>query len=265
MEQEITSLENSRVKRLVKLRDQRKVRYEEHCFLLEGVRLALDAVSSGAQIDELYYTENAYNRFGKELKILQEKARQIFLVTDEIFSKIADTESPQGVLLVCPMLDKPEISSKIKKNVPYMVLEKISDPGNLGTIFRSADALGGQLLLVGSGVDPYSPKVVRATMGSLFRVPFEKMNSAEAAFEELNSQGRRSCAAVLHQPGAIQLSKAQFMGNEAIWIGNEGHGLEESTIAQCDTLLTIDMHGHTESLNAATAASIFLWELSKAL
>lgn len=264
MEKEIVSTENAKIKELVKLRENRRTRYRENCFLLEGVRLSVDALSSEAKLLSLYYTKEAQTRYEKEISRLQSKVSESILVSEEVFRKISDTKNPQGVLMVCQMLDKLEISSKMEKKLSWLVLEKISDPGNMGTIFRSADALGAALLLVGDGVDPYSPKVIRSAMGALFRVPFIMVENAEEAFALLKEKQLSTYAAVPHCEQAQLLSEAIFTGNEAIWIGNEGHGLEETTIKACNQLLTIDMEGHAESLNAAVAASIILWELSKA-
>lgn len=265
MHMEITSLENSRIKELVKLKEQKKTRYNEKKFLLEGARLSIDAYESGAEICSLYYTKEATIRYSEVIAKLSSKASEKIQLTEEVFKKVSDTKTPQGILLVCEMLDKPKIDGKMKKNQPWLVLEKISDPGNMGTIFRSADALGANLLLVGETVDPYSPKVVRSAMGALFHVPFLMMATADEALFFLKEKKIFSYAAVPNEKRALLLSKTSFSGNEAVWIGNEGHGLDLKTIELCDALLTIDMCGCAESLNAATAASIILWELSKSL
>ena len=151
---------------------------------------------------------------------------------------------------------------RFDEDSPHIVLHHPSDSGNLGTILRTADALGLDGVIYSASCDIYSPKVVRATMGSLFRVPLCCVPDIAPVLEACRCAGVETCAAVVS--GAAELvGQCRFSGGTAIVIGNEGNGLPETVADACDRRVTIPMHGTIESLNAAMAAGIILWEVQR--
>ena len=172
---------------------------------------------------------------------------------------MSDTEHTQGVFAVCHM---PEQKKKLHSSGRYLVLCQLQDPGNMGMILRTCDAMGVEMVLVTECCEIYSPKVIRATMGSVFRVPVLEFSSRELLKQELDQTGIISYASVPSEQ-AVPLTECSFRNGCAVWIGNEGNGLPEDMITSCQEKITIPMKGGAESLNAAMAAGIFIWEMTK--
>ena len=159
--------------------------------------------------------------------------------------------------------EPPALSALIHTGGSYAVLHQLQDPGNAGMILRTADALGLDGVIYSASCDIYSPKVVRATMGSLFRVPLCCVPEIEPVLAACRDAGVESCAAVVSGQAEL-VGQCLFRKGTAVVIGNEGNGLPEEVSAACDRRVTIPMHGTIESLNAAMAAGIILWEVQKA-
>lgn len=255
---------------------KRKNRREAGCFFLEGFRSVTEAISGGASIVKLVASESfvnssqwkqieniyssAYNR-NAELVLLQ--------TGDKSFAKLADTVTPQGIGAVIETpwteLHTPEdvLSLPGKGRFGILILENLQDPGNMGTIIRTADAAGFQAVLCTEGtVDIYNSKVLRSTVGSLFRFP---VLQTELTGPEIAASLKRAgyCVAAAHPRGGVSLFRADFTDRTAICIGNEAGGLSEQLLAACDKTVTIPMPGGTESLNASVAAALMMYEVRR--
>ncbi len=259
----ILSRDNPRIKRFARLKDKRSAREEEGLFVLEGARIVFDALREDAPLCEAFYTKSAIERFPETVRPLIELlGDSAFEISDEVSEKLSATATSQGVFAICSRLDKTEPLDKIVYGKKFVVLDSLQDPGNVGTILRTADAFGADGVFLCDCCDVYGPKTVRSTMGSLFRVPFCDTLSAKEAVEKLKGLGAEVLAAVV-DGGAEDIKKISFAERCAVVIGNEGNGLSDETVALCDRRITIKMRGSIESLNAATAAAVLLWELSK--
>lgn len=258
----ITSKNNKRIKQLKKLISSSAYRREEGLFVVEGLRLCRDALQSSAVIEAAYYSES----FGSSNPDFVNEAGEAqiprFLLRDGIFSAVSDTKTPQGVLFVIKRLDKTIDFDKIKDNGKVLALESIQDPVNLGTILRSAEALGvDAVVLTRDCCDIYSPKVARGSMGAVFRQPFTIVDDLPSFIGEFNDFGR-SFAAVLDRD-SLSLPDCDLTGAVLAAVGNEGGGLTADTISACSHKLFIPMKGGAESLNVSAAASIIVWEMLK--
>lgn len=187
---------------------------------------------------------------------------KISIVSDEIGNYISATENTQGIFAQCSFTDNTSVSGKIKKGGRYAVLYGIQDPGNAGMIVRTADALGLDGVIFCESCDIYNPKTIRATMGSVFRIPVFRDVDEDSLFAALSNAGINSFAAIV-DPEACDVKKADFRSGGAVFIGNEGNGLDSDIIAKCSDKITIRMSGNAESLNAAMAAGIIMWELMR--
>ena len=260
--EKITSESNKWIKHAAKLGRSHTYRREQGQFLIEGVRLCFEAAGY-AKIVMAYVAKEALEKYSSEVDKVIKTASKTCLVPMPLFRKISGTKTPQGIICVCEALDKTVSTATIEKNGKYLILENLSDPGNMGTIMRTADALGmSGLILAGNCADIYSPKVVRSTMGAIFRLPVYEMASAVQAVDCCHEQGLRVWGAVVDS-GGLALSETYIDAPCAIMVGNEGHGLSREAIACCDNKVTIDMAGHAESLNASVAASILMWEVCR--
>ena len=192
-----------------------------------------------------------------------ERARQSYLVADHVAGLLSSTKSPQGVFCQCRWPQGLRAGDAAGGGA-CAVLEDLQDPGNLGTILRTAEALGiGRVVLLGDCCDPLSPKALRASMGAVFRLGLSLERSRQGLFSRLRGEGFRLLASV-PDSAALPVTEVDFsQGPCAVFIGNEGNGLSQETIAQCQRV-TIPMAGRAESLNASAAATILLWEMARA-
>ena len=257
----ISSKDNSLVKNIIKLNKSAKQRREQQLFVAEGLRLCEDAMLSGVEIENLIVTENALNKFQEKLNMLTKYAKFVCMVSNNIFSLLSDTKTPQGVLCVIKTLDKACLFDKIKCNGKILALDNIQDPTNMGTILRTAEAIGiDGIVLSADCCDIYSPKVVRGSMGAVFRIPYIISDTIADFIKDNNNI--LSYASVV-QDDAERVTDVKFTSPCIVAIGNEGNGLKIETIKACDRRITIPMNGRAESLNAAVAASILMWEMIK--
>ena len=250
----ITSRDNERIKHAVRLLGSAKARREEGLFIIEGARLCMDALQSGADIREVYVTEAAAKRYEDEVQALFAAGKECFFLSPSAAARLADTKQPQGIFCVCAALDKQARLYTIKKECKILALEEMQDPSNLGAVLRSAEAFGMTGVLLSEGCcDLYNPKVLRASMGAVFRLPFVRTPDLEGALLELMKNGVQTQA----------ITKLDLKGPAAVVIGNEGNGLRPQTAALCDKRVTVPMKGRAESLNASVASAILMWEMTK--
>ena len=265
----ITSKDNPKIKQLAKLYSNRKYRRETGLFVIEGVRGCLDALRDNAEhdgligIEAVYYSENVIEGLEgalSALELLPESKR--FVITEEIADKISDTDSCQGIFVVARCLDKPFSGDALRADGKYLILDELQDPGNLGTMIRTSDAVGlDGVVLTGGCVDLYNPKVVRSAVGSMPRVDIFVEKDCKLVLETFRKRGIRTAAAVIS--GGVEIKSFDFSGGCAVVIGNEGRGLAHESVGLCSDKVSIAMHGRIDSLNAAAAATIFLWEMTR--
>lgn len=211
-----------------------------------------------ALLQKAYVSEHFLEK--EEHRVLLERSGADYeTVSDHVFAHMSDTSTPQGILAVVRM---PEYSfSGLLRGgaARLLVLEDIQDPGNLGTMFRTAEGAGMSGVIVSKNtVDLFSPKTVRATMGSIYRVPFFVSEDLKETLRQLSQAGVHSYAA--HLRGTCWYDEPDYTRASAFLVGNEGNGLKDETAACADTYVKIPMEGRLESLNAAMAAGIFMYE-----
>ena len=255
----ITSTSNPRVRQLVLWQEKAKKRREDNVFLAEGIKMLREAPKDW--IKEVYLTEEVLQRLRKEdgetLAKIENTGYE--LLSDEVMKKVSDTQTPQGALVV---LNRPSYTLEdIAGNGEgtFMVLENLQDPGNLGTIIRTGEGAGIRGVIMSQDtVDIYNPKTIRATMGSVYRVPFIYVETLSNSICYLKEKGVRTYAT--HLKGTKQYYEFSYTGGTAFLIGNEGNGLKKETADLAGEYLRIPMEGQVESLNAAIAATILMYE-----
>lgn len=254
---EIISRENSLIKLTSNLQKSSKQRTQLGMFCLEGLRICSDAFENGIRFDKLIISKSAKEKFWNKIYEFSNNSNECYILPDTLFKKISDTDSPQGIIAIALL---PNNSTKIDVNGRYIALENIQDPSNLGAIARTSEALGVTgIILSSNGCDPYSPKSLRASMGTLLRIPVIIFDNL---IDDIKSCGLKAYACVV-DGDATQINSVNFCNGCALLIGNEGNGLTEYTKENSDMCITIPMKGNVESLNAAVAASISIWEMMK--
>ncbi len=263
----ITSAANARVKQVVQWQTKAKERKKDKVYLVEGFKMYEEAPEK--DILEVYLSEESAQKivakgaveFETSHKILQEKLERTGyeIVSTDIFRKMSDTQTPQGILTV---LKQPEYRLEellCQPNPLFVVLENLQDPGNLGTIIRTGEGAGiTGVIMTEKTVDIFNPKTIRATMGSIYRVPFIYVASMEDTLQKLHEQGIHTYAA--HLKGDTYYDSFSFREPTAFLIGNEGNGLQKETAEMANDYLKIPMEGNVESLNAAIATSLLMYE-----
>ncbi len=255
----ITSKDNNLIKYLKKLQTSSKFRMEAGKFVCEGLRVSLEALNGKAEVLSVFVTQELVDKHKDELRPLLSCGADVYLISQKLMSQVADTKTPQGVICILKTLDNNIDFDTI--NNKCIFLEHIQDPSNLGTILRTADALGiSAVIMTRDCCDIYSPKVTRGAMGALFRVPFMFTDDAVSFVRNFSKYGTTYAAVVRN---AESLGECSLGGNVLMAIGNEGNGLTEELIDVCDHRVTIPMQGNAESLNAAIASGILMWEMMK--
>lgn len=247
----ISSAANPAVKEVVLLQTKARARCESGLFVVEGLRLVREVPAD--QLVRAYATE----RFAgsEEGRTLCEKLKAE-TVSDAVMEKMGDTKTPQGILAI--VRQKRQGIEDFGEG-PLLILERVQDPGNLGTLFRTAEAAGaGGILMDGETADVYQPKVVRSTMGAVFRVPFAVSRDLRADAGKLKTLGYTLYAA--HLKGSEDYDRIAYPAKAAYLLGNEGNGLTEALTACADGRLRIPMLGRTESLNVSVAGALLLYE-----
>ena len=254
----ITSTSNPKIKHLVQLQKKSRLRSDEKVFITEGIRMFAEAPSE--LIREIYVSETFYQ---KESENLPDRGLHIEILADHVFSHVSDTKTPQGILCVVGM---PQYSLKdiVKtKEIPQLlVLDNLQDPGNVGTILRTAEGAGVTGVILSSEcVDMFNPKTIRSTMGAIYRVPFVYVEDLSETLILLKEEGIRTFAA--HLEGAVNYEEENYRPAAAFLLGNEGNGLRQSIAESADAWIKIPMCGGLESLNVAIAASILMFEAAR--
>ncbi|MBN1624168.1 MAG: RNA methyltransferase [Clostridia bacterium] len=250
----IVSKDNNKIKRLRSLA-KKKVRIKENLFLIEGTKIVGEAMSSDFFIDTIVVSDSYIFSNEDSVNVYENAGCEVISVPDDIFTGISTLVSPQGVLAAVRMNERPpeDITNSRK---PIVILDGISDPGNLGTIVRTADAFGfGGILFTKECVDIYNPKTIQATMGSILRVSHSYIKYEDIA--QLKESGYTLYGFDLR--GTALSNGFRFEGKCALVIGNESNGISELMRKVCDELIRIPMNGHAESLNASIAAGIAMF------
>lgn len=251
----ITSTSNAQVKRLLQLQKKSKARNEEHVFLVEGLRMFSEVPEE--RVEKVYISETLYNKKKQELNL---ERFSVEILSDTVFQYVSDTKTPQGILCIVKQI-KYDVEALINiENPHFMVLDNLQDPGNLGTIVRTAEGAGvNAVFLSKESVDIYNPKTIRSTMGSIYRMPVIYIEDLLELLEIFRKKGIKSYAA--HLEGKKSYDKENYQSGTAILIGNEGNGLRKEIADNTDVWVQIPMQGKVESLNAAIAASILMFEV----
>ena len=258
----ITSPGNARIKSVVHLRQKARARKEADAFLVEGIKMFLEAPVQ--RIREVYVSESFSCQDVAMKEAVSQKLKEVSFetVTEEVFRKMSDTCSPQGILCVMQAYHHTLEDMLEQENPLLLLLESIQDPGNLGTMIRSGEGAGIHGVIMSSDtVDIYNPKTIRSTMGSVYRVPFLYTDNITGVMKKLKEKGIHTYAA--HLDGKDTYDRMDFTGGSAFLIGNEGNGLKKETADAAECYMKIPMLGKVESLNAGIAASIVLYEAAR--
>ncbi|ADL11942.1 TrmH family RNA methyltransferase [Acetohalobium arabaticum] len=260
MSEVISSFKNSKIKFLRSLY-RKKYRRRNNKFILEGSRIITDALEAKADIDQIFYSAQFLSQQkNKELLAQLREVTEIIEITDSLLNKIADTATPQGIIAI---VNQPEFELEdflIEDNDLFLIIDRIQDPGNLGTILRTADGAGvdGVFLLKGT-VDIYNLKTIRATMGSLFRVPVFGLNSPSDLTDILQMKDIQMVAADIEAKDYYY--ELDYNQPTALVIGNEGAGAQPETLKLADKKVKIPLSEGIDSLNAAIASGIIMYEM----
>ncbi len=268
----VRSRQNRAVVELCKLSD-RRAREESRSFRFDGVKLYCEAVKKGVALQSVFLRQsNAEGlcerlaQTGTELPF--SVAGRVIMLSDELFDRISEEKSPEGIISCAKYIDKFQKNITIYNSGDFLrmrderivLLESVRDPSNIGAIIRSAAAMGVDRLIISADcADIYHPKAVRASMGTLFDQHIDRVDSLPDAVQRLRESGRRVFAAALHAEAEV-LGSFSLQQGDCVVIGNEGHGLSQATVAACSGCVLIPMSDRAESLNAAVAASVLMWE-----
>lgn len=275
----ITSRQNKYVSLACKLQD-RKHRNAQGLFRFDGVKLYAEAVVRGVELCFLLADDSRFEAANAKARALcgsglSDAPCRVLRLSGELFSKISEENAPEGVICVAKYIDKFHKLATIYSSTSLLeslaepdsgkllLCESLRDPGNLGTVIRTAYAFGIDCLILSRDcADVYNPKTLRGAMGTLFSQSIVCVDDLPGAVALLQSKGRRVYAAAL-DPGARQLGSFAFERGDCAVIGNEGHGLSAEVIDACAQKVYIPMAGDAESLNASVAASVLMWEMCR--
>lgn len=269
----ITSTNNYRIKNIVQLNSSSKARHTQNAFVAEGIKMFMEAPL--LCINEVYLSEELHDRIniavrydddndeGQLLKKCAIKLKETGYeeVSAQVFKKMSDTVTPQGILTVVReerhRLEE-FLEGKDRSDLHVLILENLQDPGNMGTMIRTAEAAGYDLIVANEGtVDMYNPKVIRSTMGSIYRVPVIYSQALSGDIDRLKDAGVQVYAA--HLKAKRDYREISFGRRIAVMIGNEGNGLSDEIASKADEYIKIPMQGQVESLNAAVAAALLMF------
>lgn len=249
----ISSASNQQIKRIRGLLTKAKIRSEEGLFIVEGRRMTEEVP---AELLERVYCSESFAAEEKNRDLMQRFDPEI--VADSVFRSTADTMTPQGILAIVRQ-KRYALEDLTREKKPILILESVQDPGNLGTMMRTGEGAGiGGIIMNRETVDLFNPKTVRATMGSMYRVPFLVAGDLERTISELKGEGYSVYAA--HLKGTGSYAAEDYTKPSAFLIGNEGNGLTDETADLADRYIRIPMEGQLESLNAAVAAALLMYE-----
>lgn len=256
----LTAKQNEKIKAAVSVRDSARERREAGLFFLEGARLCADAAENNVAVVRAFFTVKALEKYASYAEKIIAVAQEAFEISEEISSKLSDTQNPQGVFCVCSALLRQAETARINPQGKYIFLENVQDPSNFGAVSRTAEALGIDGMIVCGGCDVYNPKALRASMGSALRLPVYVCDDAAKLIEKLNEKGILTLASTPDSSAEL-ITKVDMPSGVVCVVGNEGNGVTEKTMSACRKRITIPMEGRAESLNASTAAAILIWEM----
>ena len=242
----ITSKDNEIIKNIKKLHDKK---YRIDSYIVEGIKMVKEAISENQLIELIAIREDFEINFDtKNIKIIT--------VSSKVFDDISDVKTPQGILAVI----KKKPNKQIETNTDYILaLDSLQDPGNMGTIIRTADSANiNQIIINKTTVDPYSPKVIRSTMGAIYRTNIIEVEDLKATLKEMKSKGFQIITTDLKATQSIY--DINYNNKTVVVIGNEANGVSQEILQTADKKVIIPMLGKTESLNASIAASIMIYE-----
>lgn len=248
----IQSKDNKLIKEIKKLKE-RKYRDAHHKFFIEGFRFVEEAFKAKAKVECLLVSQTQAEKYMSFLESVS--LREKYIVKDNLFRDICNTENPQGMAAV---ISKPQHHWNSSEGL-FVLTDKVQDPGNMGTIIRTAHAVGAKAVIYSSGtVDPYNEKTLRSTMGSIFYIPVIEDKNLELTSQML-SQGYKLVASSLE--AEENFYDVKYSNKIIISVGNEGNGISDEVEAMADIKVKIPMPGGAESLNVSVAASIMLYEV----
>lgn len=256
---EISSSKNEHFKEVVKLK-QKKYRHRASQFLIEGLKFVRHAIEQGEEIHQFLYAKELVQPGALEplLELLPDSVL-VCALSKDLFEDLSDTVNSQGVMAVVKM---PKKHFELKAEGLYLALDHIQDPGNLGTMIRTADAAGFTGLIYNKGtVDPYGEKVLRSTMGSIFSLPLYCCDDLPAFLADAKTQGLQVLCTSLED--SLDYAAADYQRGSIIVIGNESQGVSEGVFSEATQKIKIPIYGQAESLNAAVAAAIVMYEAVK--
>ena len=253
----ITSTSNPQVKNLMQLVKKAKVRNEQRLFVVEGTKMFSEAPRKWMQ--QIYVSET-FLTVKEHRELLTDLPYEV--LADHVFKAVSDTQTPQGILCLLTMPSF-ELSDLLGQTNPQLlILESIQDPGNLGTMFRTGEGAGiAGIIMNRTTVDVFNPKTIRSTMGSIYRVPFVVTDDLSGTLAEIKAQGIKLYAA--HLKGLQSYDEPDYKHATGFLIGNEGNGLSDTIADMADTYIRIPMAGQVESLNAAIAATLLMYEAAR--
>lgn len=258
----LSAKNNEKVKLAVSIRDSAKARRENGMFFLEGARLCSDAAESGTEIFRTFLSRRAAEKYPQRCERIISASQEVYEISAEVASRLSDTQNTQEIFCLCRMAKDGMKKNKLRADGKYLLLENVQDPSNLGAISRTAEALGADGLIICGGCDIYNPKALRASMGSALRLNIISREDAAEAVEEANGVGMLTLASTPDRDSE-KINEVDMTSGVVCVVGNEGNGVTERTMNACSKKVTIPMGGRAESLNAATAAAILIWEMVK--
>ena len=243
--EKITGKNNEIIKGVKKLFTSSKERRAQGLFVLEGARLVFDVLNSFYEVEIFLIT--------------QRKSKSSYFISDTLSQKLSETKNSQGIFAVCKMKND---NNALQNGKKYIATDNLQDPGNLGTVIRTAEALGIGGVIVGGGCDVYNPKVLRASMGSALRIEVIECLSLVPILNQAKSLKIKTYA-TSPDTSAKKINEIDFSASCLCVIGNEANGVSDEVMAMCDEKITIPMPGRAESLNAHVAAAITMWEMQR--
>ena len=252
----ITSMQNPMIKLIKELQKKKAARKKNQLFIVEGIR-AVQEIPREAKVEHLIVSDELDEAVYSALPV-----REVFVLPEDLFCQISDTQTPQGMMAIVKMPNR-TLEEMCFLDGPYLILENLQDPGNLGTIIRTAHAFDFKGIFITKGsVDLYSPKVVRSTMSSLFYMPIMMDETIETYIAYLKAKGVTLYTTALTE-SAKPIQETAFKERMALIIGNEGNGVSSYCLEETDHTVIIPMPGGAESLNASIAAAICMYEITR--
>ena len=257
--EKITSRKNPKIISACSLADK-KSRDKSGLFATEGIKLLKELILEDVKICRVFCTSRALSKYADDLGCLD---CEIFEVTDEVYDKLSFEKNPEGIFMVAEKTKIYPTACETPGDGGFVMLDRVQNPSNVGTIIRTACALGVSRILLGGGcADVFGPKTLRAAMGTLFKVNICVADDICREIDEIQKSGAKVFAAALDET-SVDVASVNFSRDDCLLIGNEGEGISENALSLCHGKVIIPMRQNAESLNAAAAAAILIWEKQK--